>query len=448
MGTTKEAQDKLKSSPSTNSDSGQIPLMDYRRPGYKSYVLGLLTVVYTFNFIDRQILVILQEPIKAELGLSDTQLGLLTGFAFAIFYVVCGIPIARWAEQSSRRSIIALAITVWSTMTALSGLAQNYSQLLLARIGVGIGESGGSPPAHSMLSDIYPPERRATALSIYSTGVSFGVLTGFLAGAWINEYFGWRMAFFAVGLPGILIALLVRFTIKEPTRGMSQNITPSDEVPSIAETVKFLFSRATFVHLSLACALQAFTGYGTGTWTPSFFIRSHQMTVSEIGTWMAFVQGGSGIIGVVVGGYLADRLGSKDRRWYLWVPCFSGLMAMPLMLGVYVLPDPHYALILKIFPTILYYTYIGASIAAAHSLVGIRMRALTSAILFFVLNLIGLGLGPLAIGMLSDALTPRFGIESLRYALLFFGFIAPLWAAFHYWCAAKTIRQDADRAPI
>jgi MFS family permease len=229
---------------------------------------------------------------------------------------------------------------------------------------------------------------------------------------------------------------------------MSQNITPEGDIPSISETIRFLFGRATFVHLSLACALQAFTGYGTGTWTPSFFIRSHHMSVGEIGTWMAFVQGGSGIVGVIVGGYLADRLGRHDKRWYLWVPCFAGLMAMPLMLGVYVLPNPYYALTLKIFPTILYYTYIGASIAAAHSLVGIRMRALTSAILLFVLNLIGLGLGPLAIGMLSDALTPRFGIESLRYALLILGFLAPLWAAFHYWCAAKTIRHDAERAPV
>ncbi len=431
----------------TEDNPTDVPLLDYRRAGYKTYVLGLLTVVYGFNFIDRQILVILQEPIKAELGLSDTQLGLLTGFAFAVFYVVCGIPIAKWAEHSSRRTIIALAITVWSTMTAISGLVQNYTQLLLARIGVGVGESGGSPPAHSMLSDIYPPEYRATALSIYSTGVNIGVLTGFLLGAWINEFFGWRMAFFAVGLPGIIIALLVRFTIKEPPRGMSQNLTDTGNAPGIGETIKFLFTRATFAHLSLACALQAFTGYGTGTWTPSFFIRSHGMSVGEIGTWMAFVQGGSGIVGTIIGGYLADRLGLLDKRWYLWVPGLAGLIGMPMMLAVYVIPDPQYALIMKIIPTVLYYTYIGASLAAAHSLVGVRMRALTSAILLFVLNLIGMGLGPLAIGIVSDLLAPRFGIESLRYSLLIFGFIAPLWATFHYWCAAKTMREDVARAP-
>lgn len=424
-----------------------IPLLDYRRSGYKAYVLGLLTIVYGFNFIDRQILVILQEPIKAELGLSDTQLGLLTGFAFAVFYVVCGIPIAKWAEHSSRRTIIALAITVWSSMTALSGLVQNYTQLLLARIGVGVGESGGSPPAHSMLSDIYPPEKRATALSIYSTGVNIGVLIGFLLGGWINEFFGWRMAFFVVGLPGVLVAILLRFTVVEPTRGMSQNMTVDGDAPGIGQTIRFLFSRLTFVHLAIACGLQAFTGYGTGTWTPSFFIRSHEMSVGEIGTWMAFVQGGSGIVGTIIGGYVADRLGALDKRWYCLVPCIAGLIAMPMMVSVYIIPHAEAALLMKIPPTVLYYTYVGASLAAAHALVGVRMRALTSAILMFVLNLIGMGLGPLAIGMLSDALEPYFGIESLRYALIILGITAPLWAAFHFWRASKTITQDISQAP-
>ncbi|HAD08069.1 MAG TPA: MFS transporter [Porticoccaceae bacterium] len=448
MSTSRPSREAAPAPPTENPPSQDIPLLDYRRTGYRSYVLALLTVVYAFNFIDRQILVILQEPIKAELGLSDTQLGLLTGFAFAAFYVVCGIPIAKWAEHSTRRSIIALAITIWSSMTAISGLVQNYTQLLLARIGVGVGESGGSPPAHSMLSDIYPPEKRATALSIYSTGVNIGVLIGFLLGGWINEFFGWRMAFFVVGLPGILVAIMLRFTVIEPARGMSQNITADSDAPGIGQTIKFLFSRLTFVHLALACGLQAFTGYGTGTWTPSFFIRSHEMSVGEIGTWMAFVQGGSGIVGTIIGGYVADRLGAMDKRWYCLVPCIAGLIAMPMMVSVYIIPHAEAALLMKIPPTVLYYTYIGASLAAAHALVGVRMRALTSAILMFVLNLIGMGLGPLAIGMLSDALEPHFGIESLRYSLIIFGVTAPLWAAFHFWKAGHTINQDVDNAPV
>lgn len=332
-------------------------------------------------------------------------------------------------------------------MTALSGLVQNYTQLLLARIGVGVGESGGSPPAHSMLSDIYPIERRATALSIYSTGVNIGVLLGFLMGAWINEFFGWRVAFFAVGLPGILVAILVRATVVEPVRGFSQNLVQDVAAPGIGETIKFLLSRATFVHLSLACGLQAFTGYGTGTWTPSFFIRSHDMSVGEIGTWMAFVQGGSGIVGTIIGGYLADYLGSKDKRWYMLVPCIAGLIAMPMMVSVYIIPNAEAALLMKVPPTVLYYTYVGASLAAAHNLVGVRMRAMTSAVLMLVLNLIGMGLGPLFIGMLSDALEAHFGIESLRYALIILGVSVPLWAAFHFWCASKTIANDTENAP-
>ncbi|MBV1879029.1 MAG: MFS transporter [Pseudomonadales bacterium] len=436
--------DKASAEPESESvGTDKIPLFDYRRSGYKTYVMVVLTLVYAFNYIDRQILVILQEPIKAELGLSDTQLGLLTGFAFAIFYVVCGIPVARWAESSSRRNIITIAITIWSGMTAISGLAQNYTQLLLARIGVGIGESGGSPPAHSMISDMYPPEQRATALAFYSTGVNVGVLIGFLLGAWIQAVFGWRMAFLAVGLPGIAVALLLRFTVVEPKRGMSEDIVDTGDAPSIKATMKHLWGKLTFVHLSLACGLQAFTGYGAGTWTPSFFIRSHDMSVAEIGTWMAFVQGGSGIVGTIFGGILADRMGRKNRRWYLLVPCIAGLIAMPMMISVYMIPNPQQALIVKIFPTLLYYTYIGASLAAAHSLVGLRMRALTSAILLFMLNIIGMGLGPLGIGMLSDLLEPSYGIDSLRYSLIILGTIAPLWAGFHFWRASVHIEREA-----
>ncbi|MDB9948865.1 MFS transporter, partial [Porticoccaceae bacterium] len=201
--------------PAKSSESTATPLSN----GYRRYVLVLLTLVYALNFIDRQILVILQESIKVDMDLSDSQLGLLTGFAFAIFYVSVGIPIARWADVGNRRNIVSLAIAVWSGMTALSGFTQNFWQLLMARIGVGVGEAGGSPPSHSMISDYYPVEQRGSALSFYSTGVYLGILFGFLIGGWINSEFGWRTAFFVVGVPGFLVALLVRFTIREPVRG-------------------------------------------------------------------------------------------------------------------------------------------------------------------------------------------------------------------------------------
>ena len=217
----------------------------YNSKSYRYYALGLLTLTYALNFVDRQILAILQEPIKAELGLSDSQLGLLTGFAFAVFYVVCGIPIARWADRGVRRSIIALAIAVWSVMTGLCGLAQNYVQLLLARIGVGVGEAGGSPPAHSMISDIFPPAERATALSTYSVGINIGIMVGFLMGGWLNEFFGWRVAFLAVCVPGLVMALVLRLTLAEPERGYSEGVATNESevsAPSFTEVVVKLWS--------------------------------------------------------------------------------------------------------------------------------------------------------------------------------------------------------------
>jgi predicted MFS family arabinose efflux permease len=209
-------------------------------PAARQYALGVLVVVYTFNFIDRQILSILLEPIKAELGLSDGQLGLLAGFAFAAFYATLGIPIARYADRSNRRTLIAAALAIWSGMTALSGLAQNFWQLLVARIGVGVGEAGCSPPAHSMLADYYPATQRATALGIYSLGIPVGIMFGFVAGGWMNEFFGWRAAFFVVGIPGVLLAVLVRFTVQEPERGMSEGRSIIGNQPGIMETFRYL----------------------------------------------------------------------------------------------------------------------------------------------------------------------------------------------------------------
>ena len=264
---------------------------DYATASARNYALVMLTVVYSFNFVDRQLLAILQESIKLELGFSDSQLGLLTGFAFAVFYVTAGIPIARWADRANRRNIVALAIGLWSFMTAVSGAVQNYLQLLLARIGVGVGEAGGSPPSHSIISDIFPPDKRAGAMAFYSMGVNFGILFGFLFGGWLNEFFGWRVAFVVVGVPGILLAIVVRLTLRDPMRGLSEKHRASDEYVSFVEVVKLLWSRVSFRHLALACGLNAFAGYSTGSWTASFLIRSHAMTTGELGTWLAMIMG-------------------------------------------------------------------------------------------------------------------------------------------------------------
>jgi len=419
---------------------------DYSSRGYRGYVLAMLTAVYAVNFIDRQLLVILQEPIKAELGLSDTQLGLLSGLAFALFYVSCGVPIARWSETRSRRNVIAGAIALWSLMTAVCGMAQNFLQLLLARMGVGIGESGGSPPSHSMISDIYPPQQRSTALSIFSTGVNFGILAGFLLGGWINEFFGWRTAFIVVGLPGLLLALVVRLTISEPRRGMSDPVASDEQAPPMWTCIRQLFAIPTFRYVALACGLQAFGLYGIGNWFPSFLIRTHGMGTGEVGTWLAVIAGGIGAAGALAGGYLTDHLGKRDRRWYLWVPLYSGIVGAPLSLLAFLLDSPYLALTVFAVPTFLGYMYLGPNLAVAHSLVGPRMRATASAVLFFVLNLIGLGLGPLFVGVCSDLLQPGFGAESLRYALILNLAIAVVGASIMYTLGARHIRADVAHA--
>jgi predicted MFS family arabinose efflux permease len=411
------------------------------------YALTLLTVVYTFNFIDRQLLAILQESIKADLLLSDSQLGLLTGFAFAAFYVTAGIPIARWADNGNRRNIVALAVGTWSFMTAISGLVQTYTHLLLARVGVGVGEAGGSPPSHSIVSDIFPPQQRAGALSFYSTGVNIGILFGFLLGGWLNEFFGWRTAFVVVGVPGILIALLVRFTLHEPIRGLADNRQAADKAEPVGDVLKLLWQRRSFRHMALGAAMNAFAVYSMNSWTASFMIRSFGLTSGEVGSWLALILGAGGALGLVAGGFLAQRLAAKDARWYNWVPAGAAIITVPFAFATFMAQEPTTALVLFIIPGFLATVYLGNTLAMVHGLVGLRMRALASAILFFVLNLIGLGLGPFSVGVLSDYLEPGLGVESLRYALLYLVPAASIWSAIHFVIASRHLRTDLAAAP-
>jgi len=431
----------------TVSLSKQAETNPYASPRTRYYALGVLTVVYSFNFIDRQLLAILQESIKLDLQLSDGQLGLLTGFAFAVFYVTAGIPIARWADKSNRRNIVAGAVFVWSFMTALSGLAQNYIQLLLARIGVGVGEAGGSPPSHSIISDIFPAERRASALGFYCTGVNIGILFGFLFGGWLNEFFGWRIAFMVVGIPGIILAIVVRMTLTEPVRGMSERRKDSEKAVPFGEVLRLLWSRRSFRHMAMGSAMNAFAGYSVSSWTASFMIRSHGMTTGELGTWLALIIGVCGAVGVFLGAMLAEKLAVGDKRWYVWLPSLAGFIFVPFLAAALLADSPYLALSLLVIPGLLSNVYLGCTIATTHGLVGLRMRAMSSAILFFILNIIGLGAGPWAIGMLSDYLTPSLGVESLRYAMLYLLPAAMFWSACHFYLAGKTLRKDLAAAP-
>ena len=407
----------------------------------RRYVLGVLVVVYTFNFIDRQILSILLEPIKLDLGLSDTQLGMLTGFAFAAFYATLGIPIARFADRGNRRNLISLALVIWSGMTALSGFAANFWQLLVARIGVGVGEAGCSPPAHAIIADYYPAERRATALGIYSLGIPVGILFGFLAGGWLNELFNWRTAFFVVGIPGILLAIVVRLTITEPPRGMAEGRTAGDDQPGMLETFRYLWSKPSFRHLAIGGALTAFVGYSFVSWVPSFLIRSHGMTTGEIGTWLGLILGIPGGIGISLGGYLADRFGSRDTRWYMWIVVVALLAGLPFAVGVFVASSATGALLLLVVPVLLGNFYQATSFSQTQGLVGLRMRSVAAAVFLFIVNIIGLGAGPQVVGIASDLLAPHFGAESLRYALLGVSLINA-WAAVHYYISGKHLAAD------
>ena len=388
------------------TDSSETPM-----PGAR-YALVMLTIAYTFNFIDRQILVILQPSIKKDMALTDAQLGLLSGFSFALVYITAGIPIAYWADRGNRRNIVALAVAVWSGMTALSGLAQNYLHLLLARIGVGIGEAGGSPPAHAMISDFFPPKARATALSIYSTGVHIGVLVGFLLGGFLDQILGWRAAFMAVGVPGVIFATVFFFTVKEPQRGRWESGSEATYKPSLSETFQVLAGYRSFWYLAAGAGLTAFAGYGNGNFTPSFLVRSHGLEVGTVGVLLAVFAGGVALP-------LSFPYLLLDQTW----------IVIPLLFAVSVLIN----------------TYLGPCLAISHSLVPPAMRALASAILFFVLNLIGLGMGPLTAGLLSDVFTESFGADGLRYAMIVVAMIASL-GVLMFFLAARSLPEDLERS--
>jgi len=412
---------------------------------YRWYALVLLVVVYVFNFIDRSILGILVQPIKEDLQVSDTAMGFLGGIAFAIFYTFMGIPIARMADKGSRVNVLTVSLVLWSGATALCGMAQNFFHLLAARIGVAVGEAGGSPPSHSMISDMFPPERRATALAIYALGIPIGTMLGNLGGGWINEAFDWRMAFVVVGLPGVALAILLRLTLREPPRGAAEGVQLStDDAPPVAEVFRYLWARRSFRYLSLGGALHAFVGYGVSYWIPAMFSRSHGLGTSEMGQalfWLGFAS----ISGTFLGGYLGDRFGRRDTRWYVWLPGIATLLSLPFSAFVYLWGEPYQALWMLAIPYFLGAYYLGPTFSMTQGMVGLRMRALAASISLFILNIIGLGLGPQFTGITSDLLNQftDLGGESLRWALVI-SLIFNLVSALLYLAAGKTLKADLE----
>ena len=411
--------------------------------GKTRVLLWTLLVVYILNFLDRQIVTILAEGIKRDLGLSDTQIGLMTGLAFALFYTFLGLPIARYADRpgSNRVGLISLALAVWSAMTALCGLAQNYTQLLLARIGVGVGEAGCTPAAHSLISDSVPAEKRSSAMSFYGLGIPIGALLGMIIGGWMAEHFGWRNAFFAVGAPGILLAFIVPLLIKDPRKMAGYVDQHAHNRIDMRAAIKELAASPCFWMIAIASSVTAFLGYGKGVWVVILFQRSHGLSPAETGLLLGVVLGLAGILGTYLGGWLADRYGRRNPGHVLSAPAIGMAIAAPILFMGYLATSWHWAIALLLVPTILNSFYYGPTFAAAHSIVSPQARATASAVLIFLQNLIGLGLGPLFFGMLSDQFKPYAGTESVRWVLYGAAWLGLIPALF-YWLASRRLAGE------
>ena len=416
--------------------------------GYRNFVLGVLVVSYVFSFIDRQLMTILLEPIKNEFGASDTAMGFLSGFAFALFYAVLGLPVARLADRWSRRNVLAISMVIWSAMTAFCGMAATFWQLALLRVGVGVGEAGGTPPSHSLIASYFPPRERSTAMGIYGSGSQIGVLVGMLGGAIIADQMGWRVVFLIFGLPGVLIGMLVFFIVKEPAKP----VVPDDR--SMWQDLMSLWRIPAFAILSFATGFTALAGYGMGTWFPSFLIRVHGLSLTEAGLILGVVGTLGALIGAVSGGILCDKLASRDARWQLRLPAVGAGLSV-IFLGLFILwPESQfwqlgdfkvpYAVVFLFLGGIVSSFWIGPTYAAVQTLTAEHLRSQASALLLLLLNLIGLGLGPLVVGVLSDLLIADFGHESVRYAMVI-SLSTVIIGSILYWLGGEQYRVALSR---
>jgi predicted MFS family arabinose efflux permease len=410
-------------------------------PRYRIVVLAMLVLVYTFNFIDRQIVGILAVPIKADLGLSDVQLGLMGGLAFALFYTALGIPIAMLADRSNRTWIMTVALVLWSAMTAVCGYAQNFWQLFLARLGVGVGEAGGVAPAYSLVADYFPPHQRARALGVYSFGVPIGSALGIVFGGLIAHHVDWRTAFIVVGIAGVLIAPVFKLVVREPPRGRYDGAKGAGRPVSLREAMRVLAGKRSFWGLAFGASASSMMGYGLFFWLPSFFVRSHGMTLLDASLYFGAILLVGGIAGIWMGGWLADRFGSARRRNYALIPAVAFVLTIPFYAAAVTSDSLAIAFVLFLVPVALGLVWLGPVLSAIQHVVPPGMRATASAVFLFINNLIGIGLGTVALGLLSDALSTRYGADSLRYAILA-GTSFYLVAAGLFLLSAKRLERD------
>jgi MFS family permease len=390
----------------------ETPMESSRPASPRGLVLAMLLLVYIFNFLDRQILSILAQPVKADLGLDDTQLGMLGGLAFAALYSTLAIPFAMLADKTSRSWVIAVALGVWSAFTALCGAAQNFTQMFLFRLGVGVGEAGGVAPSYALISDAYPPERRAGALSIYSLGIPLGSAGGALLGGYIAQNVEWRTAFVVVGVLGLLVAVPFKLIVRDPPRK-----APATGQAPLGHAFGILARKPSFWLLAFGAAAGSMCGYGVAFWLPSLMMRSFGLNIGQVGQFFGALLLTGGVAGILLGGYLGDRLGARGKRWYALAPAICYVAGTPLFIAGVLSGSWQTAFALFVLPQALVYVWLGPVLTAVQHLVPAHMRATASASFLLINNLIGLGFGSWVIGGLSDHLAPTYGAEALRYAV-------------------------------
>jgi predicted MFS family arabinose efflux permease len=404
--------------------------------------LALLSAASFFNYLDRMVIAVLVEPMKRDLGLSDTQMGLVSGLAFALLYATAGLPLARLADRGRRVPLLATCLAAWSLMTALTGQVRNFLELFLVRMGVGIGEAGCVPAAHSLIADYFPPERRALALGIFQAGGLLGLTIGLAIAGWLADTQGWRTALLVVGLAGLPLALLIALALPEPARGHSAGPPPAE---SALVAIKALLARPVFLQVLLGISVGAFAAYGKAQWYPAFYVRSHGLTLTQIGFYGSLASGLGGIIGILAGGAAMIRLRQRDPRWELWLPMAGYLAAIPFALLTLWLADYRMAFLAQFLAVLAAASGGGASLAALQGQAEPHRRATAAALMLILSSLIGLGLGPVAVGSLSDLLTPRFGADGLRIAMLCATTIYA-WAALHFALAARAAARNHEPA--
>jgi predicted MFS family arabinose efflux permease len=438
--------------------------------GHRRWALFLLVLVYLFNFIDRTIIGTLGQAIKDDLKISDFQLGILGGFVFALFYSALGLPIARLAERRNRVTIIAAAAAFWSLMTTLCGFAQGYLHLLLARLGVGVGEAGYVPAAQSVITDYYPPEKRSSALAIFNLGIPLGNMFGAFAAGAVAQTWGWRLAFVIVGLPGVVLGLIIKLTVKEPPRGQFDTAIAERPAP-LGEVLRFLLAKPAFRHMMMGCGLAAFGGYSLMQFLHPFFVRNFELPYAQAALLQGLIGGIATGISMLIGGFLPDLIGRTDKRWYLWTPAIGGLFAAPAYCLGFMAPGWGASFAVLLAAGIFQYFYLSPTYAVAHNMVDPRMRASAIAILILAMNIIGLMCGPSFTGFMSDVFAGRaFGLGDyaalcpggkaaagaaaelagackaasavgLKHALMLSS-LAFTGSAVHYWLGARTLRRE------